>query len=349
MRAFAQKPEASVNATIHVPPRVVQQGPRIEDCSETSAEKGKALSPVHSFARVPVYAARPALTELVPAAGPASNGALFEPEEPPGEFNEENTELEEDAVPATGEREAAAEPATYTAPQAAPVPRTVIRGPRELWNFNGETPANYSVSSVLRTNRTGGTFNWSVSPQLSLSSAADATPTVTTVTPSAARRDATIRVRHTDGAGVRTAASYRLTILGPESLTHLRNVDNNNATFSYMTEIHYSIHDQFGTVLPRDIPINEQWSGAVVADSAGMNWRRGAEGAATVNPTDWHDRVEGESAGHIPAPVAPGHADAAVAVYHWPGDWRVGSLTIGNGRRVISVTWQKNRGFARHT
>lgn len=218
-----------------------------------------------------------------------------------------------------------------------------------MWNFDGESPADYRVSSGLSTNRTGGAFRWSVSPQLSLSSPTAATPTVTTVTPSVARRDAWIRVRHTDNAGATTAASYCLTVFAPQSLSHLRNVDNADAAWGYHTEIHYRIRDQFGTNLPRNVPINEQWSGAVVADFAGMNWRRGAEGAATVSPADWHDMIQGESAGHNPTPVGPGHADASVAVYHWPGDWRVGSLTIGNGRQVSSVTWQKNRGFARHT
>lgn len=316
--------------------------------NELGQDKASVVSPFpsHDFGQVTVYpAAVTSLKEPAPIAGPESNGVRFEPEEPVGEFNEEEEGLLAENA-GTGEEPAVEQAAAVKAP---PAPKTVIRGPRELWNFNGETPADYTVSSVVSTNRTGGTFNWTVSPHLTLSAAAGATPTVTTITPTAARRDAWIKVSHTDTAGVRSAASYSLTILGPESLTHLRNVDNANATYAYETEIHYSIHDQFGTVLPRNVPINEQWSGGVVADSAGMDWRRGAEGGATVNPADWFDRVQGESAGHTPAPVAPGHADAAVAVYHWPGDWRVGSLTIGSGRRVRSVTWQKNRGFARHT
>jgi hypothetical protein len=298
---------------------------------------------------------------LVPCvAGPVTNGSLDKPEEPLGEFNEEgigrlaappvSAAEEAETVPNYAETATGAEaPGGAQSTQAASAPRTVIRGLREMWNFNGESPANYAVSSRLSTNRTGGAFSWSVSPQLTLSSAADATPTVTTVTPSAARRDAWIRVRHT-AAGVTTAASYRLTVFAPNSLTHLRNVDNPHPSLGYESEIHYSINHQFGAVLPRNVPINEQWTGPVVSDFAGENWVRPAEGSATVNPADWHDRVTGEriAVAH-PTPVAPTHADAGVAVEHWPGDWRVGSLTIGNGRRVSSVTWQANRGFARHT
>lgn len=243
----------------------------------------------------------------------------------------------------------------YIAKSQPPGSTTVIRGnfpqvsPRKYWYFDGQTPANYIVSTVLSSNRTGGTFNWDVSPQLVLSSAGSATPTVTSAAPSAAQRDAFIRLRHTDAAGRRTAASYRVTVLAPTSLTHINNVDNADATWGYSCEIHYSIKDQFGTILPHNVPINEQWTSGITADSAGMDWRRGAEGSATVSPTNWFDHIQGETSTHTPTPVSPAHASAGTAVYHWTGDWRVGSLTIGSGRRVISVTWQKNRGHARHT
>jgi hypothetical protein len=38
-----------------------------------------------------------------------------------------------------------------------------------------------------------------------------------------------------------------------------------------------------------------------------------------------------------------------VAAEHWPGKWYVGGSAIASGRHVKSVTWQRNRGFARHT
>jgi len=226
---------------------------------------------------------------------------------------------------------------------------TVIRGSRALWYFNRETPPNYTVSERLSTNRSGGTFNWSVSPQLALSSSTDATPTVTTAAASGTRDDVWIRIRHTDTSGNPSAASYRLTVMAPNSLSHLRNVDNADAVWGYDCEIHYSIMDQFGTVLPHNVPINEQWTSGIVADFAFMDWRRGPEGSATVNPADWYDHIQGELATHFPTPLSPGHLLAGVSIYHWTGDWRVGSLTIGDGTLVRSVTWQKNWGYARHT
>ena len=226
---------------------------------------------------------------------------------------------------------------------------TVIRGPRELWFFNGETPPNYTVSERLSTNRSGGTFDWSVSPQLTLSSPTDATPTVTSIAASAALNDAWIRVRHTDVSGNPSAASYRVTILSPRSLNWLMDICSPDATWGYDCQIHYSILDQFSTVLPSNVPINEQWANGTVADFPFMDWRRGKEGAATVNPADWYDHIQGELATHFPTPVGPGHALASIAVYHWDGYWRVGSLAIGDGSLVSSVTWQKYMGYAEHT
>ncbi len=312
-------------------------------------------------------------------AEPVSNGSLEMPEAPMGEFNEEEADALT-APPVSAEEDMETEESTATAPvpegqdaaqpapaapvapapqpaQAAPAARTVIRGPREMWNFDGETPPNYLVSSPLSTNKRGGAFRWSVSANLSLSSAAVPRPVVTTVAPSVPPgRDATIRIRHTDAAGTATAASYRLTILAPESLTHLRNVDRAVAGLGYESEVHYSIHDQLGTVLPRNVPLNEEFTGPAIQDFPGGNWTRppacGAAGVcgASFNPADWSDRVTGEGdAGAIPAPVGPAHPSAAVAAEHWPGDWFIGSSVIGDGRRVSTITWQRNRGFARHT
>lgn len=289
---------------------------------------------------------------------PETTGSL------PGEMDElamfdaQGNEIAEMPAQAEDQSEEAAQtaqaaPEGEAPPQPSPAPataaRAIIVGPREMWYFNNETPPNYRTRKQLRTNRAGGTFNWSVSSQLTLSSPTDARPVVTTRDKSASRDDAWIRIQHTAADGTVSAASYSLTVLAPDSLTHLRNVDNPDGTYAYSCEIHYSIHDQFGTQLPRDVPINEQFTAAPTADFAGMDWRRGNEGSSTVSPADWFDHIQGESAGHTPAPVAPGSPDAGVAVYHWPGTWRVGSLTIGNGRNVANVTWQKYRGYARHT
>jgi hypothetical protein len=344
MRTYAHEPPKPLHRSADPYARIRRWG--------SSRAENPVAGGLHDFSRLSVHT----------CSAPVSVGSSDKAPEPFGEYNEEGLEGGEGlAVAALDEAdEGPAVPAAAVVPPApapAPAPRTVIRGPREMWNFNREAPAGYDVSAQLSTNRSGGVFAWSTSPQLTLSSATDPRPTVTTALPSVVPgRDAWIRVRHTDPGGGRTAASYRLTIRAPESLTHLNDVDTATAGLGYTSEIHYSIHDQFGTVLPRNVPLNEQFTGPAVQDFPGGNWTRppqcGAAGVcgASFNPANFFDQVTGEGdAGAVPAPVAPTHPAAAVAAEHWPGDWFIGGQVPGTGRRVRTVTWQRNRGFARHT
>jgi len=236
------------------------------------------------------------------------------------------------------------------------VPVTITGG-TELWHFNGSTPANYPLQQTLSAGAGGaaGTFTWSIVSGAGFAdfngSAAALGPSVTLKSklPSGARNDVQLKVDFLGTGGQTGSATLNFTVLTPDHLNFLRNVDSASATFVYNTQIHYSIQDQFGTVLPRNVPINEHFTAAPTADFAGMDWRRGGEGNANVNPADWFDNVDGETPGHTPGPVPPGNANEGVLVYHWPGTWQVGSNTIGSGKRVASVTWSKSRGHARHT
>ena len=335
--------------------------PDKSSANEPASEAAHRLDRLHVFPPTGFPRDRTTLPDQSSFDAPESTDSLEAPEEPLMDFSEDEAtsavdETDTGAGGPQGEPFARAEPTGATAAATSASPKvaasgtnTVIRGPREMWFFDGETPAGYRVATAVSTNRSGGAFQWSVSPQLSLSSPTAAQPLITTTGPSAAARDAWIRIRHTDAGGASTAASYRLTVRAPTSLHHLRNIDVADPTWGYDTQIHYSIRDQFGTQLPRNVPINEDFTSGITADTAGMDWRRGAEGSATVSPADWFDHIQGETAGHTPTPVGPAHADAGTAVYHWRGEWNVGSLTIGSGRHVATVTWQKNRGFARHT
>jgi hypothetical protein len=242
-------------------------------------------------------------------------------------------------------------------PPPTPRPPLAIFGPDPLWYFDGQTPPVYVVAATYRSNRTGGAYAWTTSPHLTLSSPVVPTPVATTAAPSSVLGDAWINLVYTPPSGAAETARLNLTVRAPTSVTFINNVDSPDPTWGYNTQIHYDIVDQFVVVLPNNVPINENWTGPVVPDTPGMNWRRGSPGPATVAPVNWMDFIQGETAGHVPAPVAPGTPGAGTAVYHWPGEWRVGTLTIGSGRRVSSahwagsptVIWQKYRGFARHT
>lgn len=311
---------------------------RRPDCHAVSAP---AYS--HSFAEMPVHA----------SAAPLENAALVDVEEPPATFDADGNELpgpEVEAPEATEEPEAETpEPAEELAQApAAPAAATlVIVGPREMWFFDGATPPSYPVSATLRTNLRGGTFAWSTSSQLSLSSPTDARPTVTSSAPSASLRDAWIRVRHTPRGGTTQAASYRLTVRAPQSLTPTGNVSS-AIPRGWQTLVGYSIQDQFGTTLPNAVEVNELWDDKpAIGDFAGTNWPSfppstpSGEGHAPVSPAGWNDVMnisDGIPPVRVPTPGAPG--TGGPLVMHFRGHWQVGSPTIGGGRRVRDLTWR---------
>ena len=224
----------------------------------------------------------------------------------------------------------------------------VIRGdyprvtPKEYWYFDGETPPSYTVSSVLSTNRSSGAFSWSVSPHLSLSSSTNATPTVTTAAPSSARDDAWIRVRHVDGSGVRTSASYGVTVLAPNSLDH-QSTTHAPRGASFHTQVKYHILDQFRSVLPRNIPWNEDFNKDVLRAVTGIrdysdareNWGWGPESGWAVPPNNAVDHISrGTPPGRFPTPMRPQSPLTNTKIDHVIGSWFVGSTTIGSGRLV---------------
>lgn len=235
-----------------------------------------------------------------------------------------------------------------------------INGPVDLWWFQNENPPGYDITANLSaTNSTGvaGTYTWTIingatradfngQPTVNGSNA-----TVKSKGASVAQNDVKVKVDFVGSRGEQGTAEKTLTIKAPNSLGNLGTTDIAHATWGYESRINYNIKDQFGAILPSNVPINEQWDGPIVADFNGMNWRRGAEGSLSVPPARWFDRVQGENpAGpRVPLPLRPTDPGAGVAVYHWPGTWRVGSLVIGKGKSVKSVTWSKYRGRARHT
>lgn len=248
-------------------------------------------------------------------------------------------------------------------PPAPPVTMT-IAGSSELWWFDGETPAGYPVNQALTASAgsLNGTFTWSLvtasPPALLLPVTvvgASGTAILGSLDASAAVNDITVRVDFVGTAGGVGSATRDFTALAPDSLNHLRDVDRANAALGYESEIHYSILDQFGTVLPRFVPLNEEFTAPATAVFPFSNWTRppacGASGVCTgpFNPADWFDQVTGESdPGAFPSPIGPGLLLSNIPVEQWPGNWRIGSPAIGRGRLVRTVTWQRRIGSARH-
>jgi hypothetical protein len=236
---------------------------------------------------------------------------------------------------------------SFTFPMVAVLaPR--ISGPNVVWWFKGEKPAGYRTEITLTAAPANMSYQWAISAggsEVKLGDETANTATVTGLKGSDAEKDVGITVT-VNGS---TSNPFKLTVKQPKELIHLSDVDQADPTWHYVSFIHYKIFDQFGKVLPANIPLNEHWTSGVTTDYRGMNWRRGDNGGATVGASDWVDQIQGETAGHAPPPLGPGNG--AVKVYHWNGEWSIGSAdpSGGKGVRVQTNTWQKFQDHARHT
>lgn len=220
-----------------------------------------------------------------------------------------------------------------------------------IWFFNGLTPNGYDTTLKLTAMGPGGqSYKWSISrggDKAKIVNKVSNTAEVIGERPSDDRFDVSVRV---SVQGVESDP-FLLTVNAPTSIRLLRNVDKASATFYYETFIHYATRDQFGRILPSRVGHNEHFTSGLKADFAGMNWRRGPTGGAVSDPADWFDQVGGENramGGWRPTPQPPQNPLGNTRVYHWDGEFSVGSAE-GKGVRVSKHTWQKWRDHARHT
>jgi hypothetical protein len=241
--------------------------------------------------------------------------------------------------------------------------RVIIGGNMELWFFNGPAPATYPVRAPLTARAvppTTGTFNWSMAAGGAIADFGGAPtavgPAVVLTSKDASKtvNDVKVQCDFTGTAGETGTTSRTTTVKAPTSMTRL-GATTTSAAFppaNWTTLISYSIQDQFGTTLPRNVPINEQWDDKPPKPAfPGTNWPSfpPTEGATTVSPARWSDRVairDGVPPVLIPTPNAAGTGGPLIQFF--AGHWQVGSLTIGVGRRALSVTWQFHQDHGDH-
>lgn len=234
-----------------------------------------------------------------------------------------------------------------------PVP-VVIVGSGELWWFDGERPATYPVDQALAATAGGlpGTFRWEIVSGVTFAdfngfpTAVGPTALLTSKSPSAGLADVDVNVEFHGAAGETGSATLRATVRAPQSMTHLGDTPSSTPPppANWQTLVSYSIQDQFGTTLPRSVPLHEFWfDKPPIPDFAGTNWPSfpPTEGSATVNPAGWNDQLaiaDGVPPVLVPTPLAPG--GAGPLIQHFSGGWRVGSLTRGRGRIALLNTWR---------
>ncbi len=215
-----------------------------------------------------------------------------------------------------------------------------ITGPDTVWYFGGANPAGYQTSITLRSDG-GPSTTWTVTAGANKVNLSTTTGSQTTVTSTGTAFSSSLGdIKITATAAVASSAPFAITSRTPNRLLAGQTVHQCDPTFGYIDFLNYTIQDNLLTSLPADVPLNERWSTGVVNDYNGTNWRRGAEGTFTATGSSFADMIGGEALSLPPVPV-PACVGDATAVQHWGQEWRIGSLTIGVGRRVQIDKLQK--------
>jgi len=222
-----------------------------------------------------------------------------------------------------------------------------ITGPNVVWSFAGLSPSGYATAITL-TSSGGTSTTWSLvsgsgKATLSATQGTQTTVTSTGTSFSAAVGDIIVRASN---AG--ETADQSITSRTPYSLLAGNSLTNCDATWGYDTFLAYTIRDQLGTALPLGVPINEQWTTAVVKDNKKTNWPRGNPGSFTTTDATFADHIQGALLSSSPVPV-PSCTGTTANVEHWGQAWYIGSLTIGAGKNVQTNVLQKRVKDALHT
>jgi hypothetical protein len=225
----------------------------------------------------------------------------------------------------------------------------VISGPSSLWWFNSATPSGYATQAILTTSCSGTSWDWNIvsgTSKVSLGSNGSCSITIFAAGASSTQND----VRITVTVNGMTSSIYTLTVRAPNSLSFVTQGTAANTPNGYTTLIQYQIRDQFGTILPSNVPINEHFTTAVTNDYSGTNWIRSNDGGSTVSPNGWSDQIQGQPiSGAIPTPTGPCSPLCNTLVHHFDGEWSVGSAAAASGTRVQTNTWQRYIDHGAHT
>jgi hypothetical protein len=235
----------------------------------------------------------------------------------------------------------------YAHPAASLVVRPKISGPVTLWWFNNYSPSGYVTQITLTAMpANAGSYQWAVVAGTSFVNFSNNSDNITTTTnqvvvkstgQSADQLDIRIRVTVNNVSSF----EFRLTSKAPNILTFVRADHMTDGATAYSTLIHYQIKDQFGVVLPSNVPFSDFFTTPEESLHPGENWERGQPNGVPVNPADVVDHLSpGAGLGLVPAPRPPCIPLCNVPVVRWDGSFHVGTTNVGQGLRVQTHTWQ---------
>jgi hypothetical protein len=268
---------------------------------------------------------------------------------------------------------------TLTEAEEAPTELRVVKPHRitrdkDIWWFDGADAQNYDEEATLTAGvagATGGTFRWDIIEGDTIAAFENDASGVTKVDTNQVRVKSIgassttddVRVRCSWSHGRKTSTLFHsltvfapddaVTILGPNDTAVTKNFGDCTGK-GFRTDYIFEVHDQFGTVIPKQLEINELFV-AWVSDFSGEDWSSPTNfiitgpsftgTPASLPVAQFSDsyrrlRCPGEL---NPDPVYPTDADAQVKVTHARQTYFAGSLLAGRGRliRVHRAQWYR--------
>ncbi|MGA2139349.1 MAG: hypothetical protein ABSH14_10850 [Verrucomicrobiia bacterium] len=234
----------------------------------------------------------------------------------------------------------------------------------DLWWFNGATPANYALSTVLTAvGTTTGTFRWDIvsgADKVILSKGTtsgssitvndDNTVNLTTIGFSTAPRDVVVQFSYNG----RPTSTKSFTVSVPMSATLMLGFPVDVPyLLGYKSTYRFIIADYFGNPMPNPLQMNEVF-GSWVPDQPNSSWPSPTWTPTTTlaaTPDEFGD-VYGASVAYIPliyypSTVCPTCPNADEHVKHAQQLYYAGSLSAGQGVLIDAHNVQYNRGNGR--
>jgi len=234
------------------------------------------------------------------------------------------------------------------------VPKLRVTDPT-IWWFGGDPVDGYKGSTQLVATGTPGPYSWSIDAGAAYVEFKDHKSTIQTTTKKVdvfPKRDVVNQgdVHITVTVNGQQSDQITMTVLQPYSLQPRAPVDASDPRYGYLSYVYYDTYDNLGHRMPDiPVPLHEEYTGALVPDYAGTNWRPSVPNSSVLSPIAWYDVIGGEGAvGFVPQPLAPQTPLTKVKVDHQKGAWYVGSQVSGKGILVETMTWQKFQDHARH-
>lgn len=223
----------------------------------------------------------------------------------------------------------------------------------DLWFFNGQSPDNYATSIVLNSvGPTEGQFTWTIKNGSATLENNGQTITQNNIPAvgvnsggaSSALNDIAIEFKYNN----QNVGTYQLTSFAPTSVRQegpiVHSAIDTLVRTGFSSVGTFSIRDQFGTEIPRAMPINEVLESASrVNDYSGTNWPNGEEFGATVlrfNDTWSFSELFPLLPGTTPPPMVPQSPLTSTKIFHLPQRYLAGNTSIGVGRQIELHTLQ---------